>query len=180
MGRKLKKPEGLCLRTLSKDMEDNCTLAISSNTRLTGLAIMKGTSLLDYQVRLNKEKWSDTKAQKIIASLQSWFSYFNIQNIILSIPHEYYQTQEMVYLHQKIIDALRGRNVPVTAYPIREVFSFFKLTEKEKKKPFQKTLSKQFPELYQYHLRACSIKTRYYDKLFEAVGTLVLHHRKYR
>jgi hypothetical protein len=161
-------------------MENRCTLAISSNTRLTGLAIMKGASLLDYQIKLYKEKWSDTKAQKIISSLQSWCSYFNIQNIILSIPHEYYQTQEMACLHQKIIDAFRGRNISVTAYPIREVFSFFKLSEKEKKKPFQKTLSEQFPELYKYHLRACSIRTRYYDKLFEAVGALVVHHRKYR
>jgi RNase H-fold protein (predicted Holliday junction resolvase) len=156
-------------------MVSGCILGISMSTRLTGLAIIQGTSLLDYGIKLHKEKWSDTKAQKIITSLQSRCTHFNIQNIVLSIPHEYYQTQSLVHLIEKINETFKEKNVSITMYSIRETFSYFKLFKKEKKKPFQQKITEVFPELEQYILPPSTNTSRYYDKLFEAVGVVLLH-----
>jgi RNase H-fold protein (predicted Holliday junction resolvase) len=153
----------------------HCTLGISCNTRLIGMAVFSGNSLIDYSTKLNKEKWSETKAQKIITSLLSCCQNFNIQSIALSIPHAFQQTKTMDSLVQKIITALRGRDVSITTYPIHEVVSRLKLPKKTKKKAFQQTLTEIYPEIGSMCLDERTSKSRYYDKVLEAIGVGLVH-----
>lgn len=150
-------------------------LGISISTRMIGLGVIEGHSLLDYSIKLFKERWSETKLQAMLTSLHSCIKDFNIQSIALSSPYEIHQTKEYVELVSRISVLCREKNIPFETYPIREVLSTFKITQKEKKKPLQEALILMYPELEKVKRKITSQKQRYYDKLFEAVGVGLLH-----
>ena len=151
-------------------MENRCILGISANTRCIGLAIIKGSSLIDYAVKLNKEKWSETKGQKIITSLQTWYAHINIQNIILSRPYAHHQTKEMESLYKKIFQTFKKENVEVRSYTISQVLHGWKIEGKKKKKTLYEKIAMQYPEIHGIVEKDQLNTSVYYSKLFEAIA----------
>lgn len=152
------------------------TLGISLSTRLTGMAVIAGSNLIDYAVRLNKEKWSAAKAQTIIASLQSCCANYSIELVVLSIPYDYHQTQTLVSFIETLSDALRKNHVPFRTYTVQEVLSYFSQKEKETKKILQETLTTYYPELEKHCYSYKEAKAKYHNKIFEAVGVALYHN----
>ena len=151
-------------------MENRCILGISANTRFIGLAIIKGSSLIDYAVKLNKEKWSETKGQKIITSLQTWYAHINIQNIILSRPYAHHQTKQMESLYEEIIQTYKKGNVEVGSYSISEVLHGWNIKGKKKKTTLYEKIALQYPELHGIVEKDQLNTSVYYSKLFEAIA----------
>ena len=151
-------------------MENRCILGISANTRFIGLAIIKDSSLIDYAVKLNKEKWSETKGQKIITSLQTWYEHINIHNIILSKPYAHHQTKQMESLYKKIFQTLKKKNVEVRSYSVSEVLRGWKIKGKKKKTTLFEKIALQYPELHEIVEKDQLNTSVYYSKLFEAIA----------
>jgi RNase H-fold protein (predicted Holliday junction resolvase) len=156
-------------------MANDYILGISMNTRKIGLAVITGTSLIHYSSKLCKEKWSEAKVQRIIASLLTCCKDFNIQSIALSSAYENSQTKEMVELHTKFLDALQSTSYPITVYPLQEVLDCFKITKKKKRKPLKEALRIIYPDLERKDTNEGNIKSKYYDKMYEAIGVALLH-----
>ena len=159
-------------------MENRCILGISVNTRFIGLAIIKGSSLIDYAVKLNKEKWSETKGQKIITSLQTWYEHINIQNIILSRPYAHHQTKQMESLYQAIVQAYKTKNVEVRSYSISEVLHGWKIKGKRKKTSLYEKIALQYPEINRIVEKDQLNTSVYYSKLFEAIAVATYYQEQ--
>jgi hypothetical protein len=156
-------------------MANEHILGVSMNTRKIGLAVIAGTSLIHYSSKLFKERWSETKVQNIIASLLSCCTDFNIQSIALSSTYEYNQTKEMVELNTSVLNALRATNKPITTYPLQEVLECFHITKKKKRQPLKEAMRILYPELEKIDASDRNPKSKYYDKMYEAIGVGLLH-----
>lgn len=63
------------------------TLGISPGTRVTGLAIAKNGSFIDWQLKAFKGKWSGMKLTIILRSIEGIIEKYGITHIVLKIPH---------------------------------------------------------------------------------------------
>ena len=69
-------------------------LGISISTRMEGLAVFKSRHLMDYSLKLHKDRFSPKKKELILSSLQSSSTTYTINHIALSMPLLHYQTDE--------------------------------------------------------------------------------------
>ena len=153
------------------------TLGISTNTRLLGLAIIKQGSLLDYSIHLHKSSWSPSKVTEIITSLEPCVRQYCINSVVLSIPHDYHQTEAFKHLISCIQAYFEAKQIPVNEVQAEALHSLCPPEQKKTKKALMKSLCDLFPQLSYCYLKEMRNKNKYYVKLFEAVAVASLHEQ---
>jgi len=154
-------------------MDTPIILGISFSTRHIGLAVVKSHTLIDYSLRLYKERWSPDKRDSILANLSSCIRTHYISGIALSIPEEYHQTGQFRELLSTIITFTMMNNIPYTSYPIADIYRSFSSQVRRTRNGFMKRLAMLYPELEIYYEREQKNRNKYYVKLFEAIGAAV-------
>lgn len=152
-------------------------LGISYSTRLIGLAVLSSNQLVDYSVKLYKEKWSPAKCEKIKQALQSCVEDYNIKEIVLSIPPHYYQTDGFQEINDTIIAYANDVGIPVSYQNRKMIFTLCLEKEKKNKPGYMRSLVFFYPELYCYYEKERRNKKKYYVKMFEAVGLALLQSK---
>ena len=155
-------------------METETILGISYSSRMIGLAIISSNHLVDYSVKLYKERWTPLKCDKIKEALQSCIKDYNIEEIVLSIPPHYYQTEAYEEITDCIHDMAQLNNLPITHQSYKLLLTLCTQKEKKNKNGFMRSLVCLYPELNQYYIKERRNKKKYYVKLFEAIGVAVL------
>lgn len=153
-------------------------LGLSFNTRNLGLAIVKLDRLVDYSSKLHKQKWTSQKREMILTSLASCIDAYTIQKIALSIPHSRHQTLEFTELMNSIIALAQMRNIELVTYSPQDLFLFVPDSKKKTSKAFMQQLVFLYPELQPWYEKELSNKSKYYYKMFEAIGVATLYCRK--
>jgi hypothetical protein len=151
------------------------TLGISTNTRLLATAIIHSGRLLDYSIHLHKQPWSPSKANLIINSLEPCVRRYCIKSVVLSIPHEYYQTKALQYLFSRICRHFKKKGITVINQEVKAFYSICPPEQKKTKKALMETIVKLFPELNYCYYKELRNKSKYYIKLFEAVAAAAVH-----
>ena len=153
------------------------TLGISTNTRLIGLAIINHqNSLIDYSIHLHKSSWSPSKAKMIVTScLEPCVGQYCINQVILSRPHEYHQTEAFKHLITCIRKYFEAKKIPVYEKPAEAIHSLYPPEQKKTKKALMQALTLQYPQLTLCYQKEVRNKNRYYIKVFEAVAMAALH-----
>ena len=159
-------------------MEAQTILGLSFNTRNQGLAVVKLDQLVDYSTKLHKEIWTPQKREMILTSLGSCVEGYNIEKIILSIPHPRHQTNEFTQLVTAIIAFAQMRNIEVITYTPKDLLLFIPDSKRKNSKVWMKQLVSLFPELVPYYEKELRNKNKYYYKMFEAIGVATLYLRK--
>jgi hypothetical protein len=149
-------------------------LGISYSTRMQGLAIIKSHLLVDYSLKLYKEKWGPHKRDSIISSLASCIKDYNITAICLSRPSPHQQTHECRELYLLIRSLAYQQKVRLIEYTHRELRFFCYNCKKKTNSALMRGLSELYPELIPYFTKEVSNKNKYYIKLFEAVAAATL------
>ena len=153
-------------------------LGLSCNTRNLGLAVVKLDRLVDYRSRLHKEKWTSQKREMILTSLVTCIEAYTIQKITLSIPNQIHQTAEFTELMRAIIALAQMRNIEVITYTQQDLFLLIPDSQKKAQKVFMKHLVFLYPELQPWYEKEVNNKSKYYYKMFEAIGVATLYSRK--
>ncbi len=155
-------------------MQKENILGISYSTRLIGLAVVSSNHLVDYSVKLYKEKWSLGKCDKIRQALQTCVDDYNIKEIVLSIPAQFSQIPAFGEINDCIYSLAMNLGIPV-AYQNRKMLMTLCLNQvKPNKKEFMRSIAFFFPELNELLEKEKRNKKRYYVKLFEAIGFALL------
>ena len=156
------------------------TLGISTNTRLIGLAIINHHNALeDYSIHLHKSSWSPSKANMIVtSSLEPCARQYCINQVILSRPHEYHQTERYKQLVSHIKEYFDGKKIPVYEKPASAFHSLCPPEQKKTKKALMQALTLQYPQLTLCYHKELRNKKRYYIKVFEAVAVAALHEQE--
>jgi RNase H-fold protein (predicted Holliday junction resolvase) len=152
-------------------------LGISFCTRIVGLAVLDSTSLIHSSVKLYKEKWSSAKMESILTSLTSAIKDYNISHIVLSIPPVFFNREPFDALWQEIVFRFRDLGIEVTSYRLEELQQLVGTDERMSRKNLMNVLSVDYPELAFYARIERRNKNKYYYKMFEAAGVVLLHQR---
>ena len=157
-------------------MDPTVILGLSVNTRMLGLAVIKGNLLVDYHIKLRKEPWTPRKREQILASLQPWFERYIITNLALSIPYEKQTSSQTKDLLESLKRYFIQQKIHLSTYPAKALFTLCK--EAKAKKEIMKSLALEYPELSFHYRKEIGNKNKYYVKLFEAVGVAMIHSQK--
>lgn len=157
-------------------MEHTVILGLSFNTRMLGLAVIKGNLLVDYHIKLRKEPWTPRKRELILTSLQPWCESYTITNVALSIPYEKQTSSQTKDLLESLKRYFVEQKIHLSTYPTKALYALCK--EVKAKKEIMRTLAGQYPELLFHYRKEMSNKNKYYVKLFEAVGVATIHSQK--
>lgn len=160
----------------SINMEHTVILGLSVNTRMLGLAVIKGNLLVDYHIKLRKEPWTLHKREVILTSLQPWFACYTITNVALSTPYEKQISSQTKELIESLKSHFSEKEINLYSYPPKTLYTFCK--EAKTKKGIMKALAGQYPELTYHYRKEMQNKNKYYVKLFEAVGVATMHSQK--
>jgi RNase H-fold protein (predicted Holliday junction resolvase) len=148
-------------------------LGISANSRVIGIAILQNNELQDYSVRLYKESWSDSKVERIIASLSPCIQNHSITHIALAIPHVHSTNKETETVISAIKSTFKKQDIPVSTFHQETLYRICP-ERKAKKKALMERLSEYYPELWYVQQKELRNVRRYYHKLFEAVAAACL------
>jgi hypothetical protein len=157
-------------------MEHTVILGLSVNTRMLGLAVIKGNLLVDYHIKLRKEPWTPRKRELILTSLQPWFACYTITNVALSIPYEKQTSSQTKELLESLNGYFSEKKIRLCPYPAKTLYALCK--EAKGKKEVMRSLALQYPELSFHYQKEMSNKNKYYVKLFEAVGVATIHSQR--
>lgn len=153
-------------------------LGLSFNTRNLGLAVVKLDRLVDYSSKLHKQKWNTQKSEMILTSLVTCIDAYTIQKIALSIPNLIHQTPEFTELMKEILALAERRKIEVITYTHEDLLLFSPESKPKSKDAFMKHLVFLYPELQPWYERETANKSKYYYKMFEAIGVATLYSRK--
>jgi hypothetical protein len=154
------------------------TLGIRTNTRLLATAIINSGCLVDYSIHLHKQPWSPSKANLIINSLEACVRRYCIKRIVLSIPHEIYQTEALQYLFSSICRHFEKKGITIITQETEALYSLCSSKQKKTKRAIMEAIAQQFPELNYYLFKEQRNKSKYYSKLFDAVAAVVVQEMK--
>jgi len=96
-------------------------LGISPGTRLVGTAILKDGVLIDWGVKMFKEKWSDQKLQRIVTVLEAIIRRYGIKTIALKSVHISKASKELEVLVHAIVLVARQLKIHLRTYTIEEL-----------------------------------------------------------
>ena len=142
---------------------------------MIGCAVYTSNQLVDYSIRLQKQKWSSTKKDRFLSTILSFIKIYTITDIALAIPHAYYQTPECKELIDAI-ESLSTRNgVSIAKYSMESVYRAFGNRVKPTRASLIKRMVLFYEELERYETKELQNKHKYYIKLFEAVACGSIH-----
>lgn len=148
-------------------------LGISLNTRIVGLAALDDHLLVDYKVKLFKERWTNDKLERIINCVDSSILDYSVKSVALLLPPVHHRTPEARALLQRIKACCRKNKLIVNCYRPGDLHSFCS-DKRAKKRALMQELSSRYPQLTFVQQKELKNKKRYYNKLFEAVGVATL------
>jgi hypothetical protein len=137
--------------------------------------VFKSNTLVDYCVKLYKQKYSPDKRDLMLTSLSSCIAHYTITTIVVAIPDAHCITSEFEDLRTAIERFAAAHEIPVIYYPVRDVYFYLGRPVQRTRLALMKRLSMFFPELSRYQEKEMRNKNKYYVKLFEAVG-VATHH----
>lgn len=150
-------------------------LGISCSTRMIGCAVYTSNQLVDYSIRLHKQKWSPDKKDMFLATIASFVQLYTITDIALAIPHSFYQTAECRELIEAIGVFALNNDLIIATYSMGEIYQAFGNQVKPTRASLIKRMVLFYEELERYEMKELQNKHKYYIKLFEAVACGSIH-----
>ena len=142
-------------------------LGIAPGTIDNGLAIFQNGSLIDYQVKTFREKYSPKKMQRILSFVEGIIELHEVNAVVIKIPKEDKRKSKKVLQLIAHIEKLAGsKNIPV----VKSDLSFLKERSKSgSRKELSKYLMQKYPELSFMDNNKLN-KDAYYGKMVEAIA----------
>jgi hypothetical protein len=147
-------------------------LGISTNTRRTGVAIIERDMLVDYFLHSHPQKWCKEKIDAIVVTLDQYVNRYHITNIALTIPYDHHQTNEFLELIAHLKKWYKKNNISVLQVSMHAIHSLYQTGAKKAKKELMHALVAIYPELTLCFKKELHNRSRYYIKVFEAVGAI--------
>jgi hypothetical protein len=141
---------------------------------MQGLAVIRSNHLVDYSLKLNKDKWGPQKKDLFLSSLASCIKCHTISTICLSIPRPHEQTKEFKELYVLIRSLAYQQKIRLVEYDPKQLLLLCTGHEKKTKKALMRSVSEIYPELVPQYEKEMSNRNKYYIKLFEAVASATL------
>jgi len=111
----------------------------------------------------------------IVTSLEPCVRQYCINRVVLSIPHEYHQTEAFRHLISSIKQYFEEKEIPVYTETPEVLDTLYPQGKKKTKKALMEALTVMYPQLTLCFRKELQNKNKYYIKVFEAVAVATLH-----
>lgn len=156
-------------------MIQETVVGISFSTRMTGVVIIAEYQIKQFQLKLFKDKWSETKACDITNSLASCIDKYNTSTIVLSIPVKRMHTERYETIYKFIKKFAHENKINLAEIPRHALGLLCQKGEKQNKKNQMLSMVRYFPEILPFYQKEVTNKNKYYEKGFEALGSILIH-----
>jgi len=146
-------------------------LGISIGTRTSGIAILENGSLQTWNTLSFRNKWSERKADKIIAKYDHYLKRHKVTVVVLKVPPFTHQTEAILTILKKVQDLIGFHGCMVQYKTQAEIKQA--IPEIRNGRDLINHTAKLYPILIPEHNRELVNRNSYHDKMFEAV--LVAH-----
>jgi len=146
-------------------------LGISIGTRASGIAVISGKGLIQWNTLSFKDSWSTKKGEHIIGKYEKFLKDHNVAVVVLKIPRVSHHTEAILNLLQKIQSIIAYHGCMVEYKTQAEIKTA--IPEIRNKSELIIHTASLYPILLKEQTRELSSKNSYHDKMFEAV--LVAH-----
>ena len=156
-------------------MNQDIITGISFSTRMLGLVICSHYQLLKFEIKLFKDKWTLAKQSHFITALTSCTRDYDIDAIVLSIPAKHHQTNEYKSIYELIKQYAYEKNIRFKEVERQKLGLLCQEGKKKNKKNQMETMVRYFNELLPIYNKEITNKNKYYEKVFEAVGSVIIY-----
>jgi hypothetical protein len=148
-------------------------LGLSINSRKISLAILHKDVLLDSKVRLFRGTWSPDKQQRMLECIRSCIEGYKVSRVAIALlkPHQRNSETEGLYDHVKAMCS--DKNILVSTF-LPKALHYFCIQDRPSKKHMMEAIANYYPELMMLYRKEILNRSKYYYKLFEAVGVATL------
>ena len=152
-------------------------LAINPGTRYSGIAVFKGSELLDWRVKVIKGKWSKEKQHKILALVRRFVEQCEPDVLTIKKLHHSRSSDNLNQLVGRIKQLSKRKGLKVYQYTIKELEAFFFGEARANKNKLAKVLTSKYPFLVHEFNKERINRNSYHIRVFEAValGTVCSH-----
>ena len=145
-------------------------IGINPGSRYLGIAVLLGSELREWRIRVFYGMWSKEKMEKIKKKIQDIIDQYEPNIIVIKKLHRSRRSDNLKYLVDWIKAASRRQNLNIYQYSIKDIKSFFVPEEKTNKQKLVGILSSEFPELTVEKNKEKRNKNPYHIRMFEAVA----------
>lgn len=148
-------------------------LGLSINSRKISLAVLHANNLLDSRVRLFRGTWSLEKQTRMLDCIRLYIEGHQITGVAIALLKPHQSNPETNALYDLVKALCNQKNILVSTFHPSSLYSFCN-AEKPSKHQMMEAIANCYPELIMLYRKETQNSSKYYYKLFEAVGVATL------
>ena len=145
-------------------------LAINPGTRYIGIAVLVGTDLVDWGVKVMEGKWSPEKLVKAMHVISALIADYQPNTIAIKRPHPSRTSAQLDELCREIIEMAEKHGIEIQDYSIEEIETFHGQGTRINKARLAKLVCVKYPALARALRREQRSSNPYHVRMFEAVA----------
>ena len=145
-------------------------IGINPGTRYLGIAVLDGSELLDWRIKVLEGKWSEKKIKKAIEILSDIFDQYEPNVLVIKKLHPSRRSKSLARLVVTIKALARRKEMKVYQYSIKKVEDFFVEEGKLNKRNLAEAVISKYPVLSYELNKEKRNKNSYYIRAIEATA----------
>jgi Holliday junction resolvasome RuvABC endonuclease subunit len=145
-------------------------IGINPGTRYLGIAVVYGSELMDWRIKVLDGKWAKEKIKKAIKIISDLIDQYEPNVLALKKLHPSRRSDNLTRLANKIKDFARKKKMKIYQYSIKEIEKYFIYDRKLNKMNLIEAMVNQYPILHHDLDKEKSLRNSYYFRIFEAIA----------
>ena len=145
-------------------------LAINPGTKYLGIAILNGSDLRYWGIKVFKGKWSKEKANKIKRIVSGFIDDYDLNVLAVKKIHQSRTSKNLNNLVSKFKGLSRNKAVAFYQYSLKELRDYFSPGVKINKRQMTELIVPRYPFLIYSFLKEKRNKNPYFIRMFEAIA----------
>jgi len=145
-------------------------IGINPGTRYLGIAVLDGSELMDWRIKVLEGKWSEEKLKKTTEILSELFNQYEPNALAIKKLHPSRRTENLLRLTNKIKEFARRKKIRVCQFALKEIEKLFIEDKTLNRQNLMEAIAKQYPMLYHELKKEQNQKNPYYFRMFDAIA----------
>ncbi len=145
-------------------------LAINPGSKYLGLAILEGSDLKYWGIKVLRGRYSEEKIDKVKAILSDFISQYDSNVLAIKKLHQSRSSRNLNDFVRKIIQFSRRKGLKIYQYTLKDLVNLFSPGLRINKRQVAKLVVSQYPFLARESEREERNKNPYFIRMFEAIA----------
>ena len=145
-------------------------IGVNPGTRYLGIAVLYGSELMDWRIKVLEGMWSKEKIKKALEIMSELIDQYEANALVIKRLRPSRRSESLLRLANKIKEFSKRKKLKIFQYSIKEIEGFFIEDGKLNKRNLIEAMVKLYPILHHDLNKERSQKNPYYFRMFEAVA----------